>query len=145
MYTAAIINYMDCPLCCDSFDQATKIPRILPCGHTFCELCICAISKQSLSDISVECPHCRCITSIKSTADLPKNYFLADMMESQKKRISPTEQCAAHPKKKISYFCKQCNTSICSKCLLSHNGHDMYSIEDQGKHSILMKDYSFMQ
>ena len=133
---------MDCPLCCDSFDQETRIPRILACGHTFCKQCISSIKKSSvIGDITIECPNCRHSVCIKSLDDLPKNYLLSEMLENSKKNLSSqsAEWCSLHAQKRISYYCKTCFKPLCSKCLLLHNGHDKFSIDDQGKQYIYIK------
>lgn len=29
----------DCPVCWDSFDDGPRMPRLLHCGHTICQVC----------------------------------------------------------------------------------------------------------
>ena len=39
--------------------------------------------------------------------------------------------CPVHPKKKLSFLCKQCNILICNKCIIKeHLGHPVEEIED---------------
>uniref|UniRef100_UPI00398F74DC RING finger protein 223 n=1 Tax=Pristiophorus japonicus TaxID=55135 RepID=UPI00398F74DC len=54
----------ECPVCYLVYDNASKTPLLLPCGHTFCMGClarICIFLKQSQA---FPCPLCRTAVSI---------------------------------------------------------------------------------
>ena len=52
--------------------------------------------------------------------------------------------CQLHPEKEIEYFCKQCEESVCSRCIFkNHNGHLLVETTDIGKNIILMNSRCF--
>jgi Zinc finger, C3HC4 type (RING finger) len=63
---------MDCSICLDGF----KDPRILPCGHTFCEMCL----KTLIKNDCVQCPECRVLFKAKNKK-FPKNISLAHLIQ----------------------------------------------------------------
>jgi hypothetical protein len=61
-----------CPLCYEPYTSTLPhCPRILSCGHTFCEECLGKI----YHGIRPECPKCRA-TNLFSIEKLPKNFDL---------------------------------------------------------------------
>jgi len=62
----------ECGICLDNYQaNGDHVPRILPCGHTFCTLCIINLANAAL------CPECRAV--IGNTADISRfqiNYAL---------------------------------------------------------------------
>lgn len=56
---------MECELCMEAFDpEKKKRPKVLPCGHTACLLCL-----ECLPECS--CPGCRRVSS-----EISENKFL---------------------------------------------------------------------
>jgi hypothetical protein len=54
----------------------TKVPRILRCGHTFCQTCLDEIKGGSLKKTgnTITCPNCRVATeNVTCTKNLPAN------------------------------------------------------------------------
>lgn len=47
---------LNCPICLDRF----KEPKILPCHHSFCNICIINV----IQDRKIECPTCRAIHDV---------------------------------------------------------------------------------
>lgn len=44
-----------CPICYDPYNDKEKIPRILSCGHTFCQNCLMDLRTSNI----LTCPTCR--------------------------------------------------------------------------------------
>ena len=62
----------ECSICFFQYDKLHKVPRILRCGHTFCQTCLDEI-KMPLKH-SITCPNCRLPTeNVICTKNLPEN------------------------------------------------------------------------
>ena len=44
-----------CPICFDTYNDKDKVPRILQCGHTFCQSCLMDLRTSNI----LTCPTCR--------------------------------------------------------------------------------------
>lgn len=67
---------MECPSCYESFDEKTRVPRNLHCGHTFCEECLLNIENKKL----LVCPICRSpLEHNLKASKLPKNFIALEM------------------------------------------------------------------
>lgn len=49
---------LDCPLCQEQYDMATKVPILMPCQHTVCESCVLrlVISREPTSEVTESGP-----------------------------------------------------------------------------------------
>lgn len=110
-----------CPICAYQFSTPEKVPKILPCYHTFCSPCIDNIiaSTPLNSDSSVKCPICR------QDANIPKDGvqgFFDNYFRSAPQMDKTCDICGA---KDILEFkhCKDCNSVLCDSCFDSHQ-HD---------------------
>ncbi|CAL2034502.1 unnamed protein product [Caenorhabditis brenneri] len=67
----------ECPICFDNYDTegGEKVPRVLRCGHTACELCIVGMLKES-GGPRIFCPLCREACMVLDARDLPINWTL---------------------------------------------------------------------
>ena len=62
----------ECSICFFQYDKVNKVPRILRCGHTFCQTCLEEI-KMPLKH-AITCPNCRVPTeNVLNTKNLPEN------------------------------------------------------------------------
>ena len=61
---------MDCNICCDKYvsNKALNLPKLLPCGQTFCAACIGKLIEDTSR--SLRCPVCK--------ATLPIELFCLD-------------------------------------------------------------------
>lgn len=64
------------------FNCNDKKPRVFPCGHTFCSLCI----KNLLQNGSVVCPSCRAKHSASNVDNFPVVFILEDFI----KKLNPS-------------------------------------------------------
>ncbi|XP_040896636.1 tripartite motif-containing protein 3 [Toxotes jaculatrix] len=54
----------DCSVCFLPYSRMDRIPRVLHCRHTFCELCLETMSQARSGLLTVACPLCRRVTCI---------------------------------------------------------------------------------
>mmetsp|Transcript_32337 Transcript_32337/g.56556 ORF Transcript_32337/g.56556 Transcript_32337/m.56556 type:complete len:464 (+) Transcript_32337:56-1447(+) len=75
----------ECALCCNTFKEEPqeRVPRSLPCGHTFCHECLSRLVIRN----SVECPN-RCTVNanlgVEGVAGLPRNFALIDTLRARR-------------------------------------------------------------
>ena len=88
---------MECELCLNSWNFDSRIPKILPCGHTFCLKCLYGIidNRKKEELFIFKCPCCKkeigAIKCKKDIMNLPKNtqlLSLLDKVETQKSRTN---------------------------------------------------------
>lgn len=70
----------DCSICFYQYDKIQKVPRVLRCGHTFCQVCLEEIKEGSkkmnvaAAGTTITCPNCRVRTeNVVCTKNLPEN------------------------------------------------------------------------
>ena len=77
---------MECNVCLNEWDEHKCIPRMLPCGHSYCGDCLSLLYKPSSQDLS--CPKCMVIHKLASLDKLaevfPKNWALIALADSHK-------------------------------------------------------------
>lgn len=85
---------MECEICLNNWDSKVFIPRLLPCGHTFCENCLIDLVTKSSNRFL--CPMCRFeIINVKSKEDifaLPKNFTLLKISSKIEERKTIVRQ-----------------------------------------------------
>ncbi|KAG0728482.1 Reticulocyte-binding protein 2 a [Chionoecetes opilio] len=69
-------NVMDCPVCLTAYDDKVQRPRNLPCGHTFCTLCVNGLIKQG----QVACPNCRVVHAVPQAGQFPISYDFENLL-----------------------------------------------------------------
>ena len=134
-----------CPICYDPYNDKEKIPRILSCGHTFCQNCLLDLRTSNI----LTCPTCRTYFS-PDVKQLIKNFTILDALYSEKAQVlmaqlekngseetkeelmaAQTEFCAKHPQKKTKYFCEMDQINVCSKCIVGdHKGHRIADLSE---------------
>ncbi|KAG0614271.1 hypothetical protein M758_6G164000 [Ceratodon purpureus] len=82
----------DCPVCWDGFDDGPRMPRLLHCGHTICQVCLEHLLFESgLGQRCVRCPECRGVCVWRGLHELPKNYILLRVLSASSSTYKPTE------------------------------------------------------
>lgn len=111
-------EFLNCGICLGRYTN----PKVLPCLHTFCQVCLSNyIPEESLS---VSCPVCRqqSILPVDGVKALQTNFFITNLMEV----IDQTEVCGicneenAKPVSK----CTNCDKYLCDKCVIPHHEDD---------------------
>lgn len=85
-----------CMICYDPFNTGKRIPKVFPCGHTFCLSCVGGLMKNRsfLSSSTVICPTCRQNTrySMSLGADkVPTNFSVLSMLEQRNEEKNSPE------------------------------------------------------
>ena len=65
------------------YDEDTHCPKLLFCGHTFCTKCINNIFRSD----HLKCPLCNREFPVASVDDLPKNFALLDLIQSNSVQV----------------------------------------------------------
>ena len=128
-------DIMECCICTETFND----PRMLPCMHTFCLVCI----QQTgvLSGIrpgdKMPCPVCR--KRFKVPPDgfigLQKNFFIERLMGilSASERaetfcgVCSGEGGVADEKLLASVYCVECRENLCANCHECHQGNRVFN------------------
>ncbi len=73
----------NCSVCFEGFDLNVHIPRILPCSHSLCHICITNLLTNS--DGSLECPECRKQHNVGSEGvkTFPQNKYIVTHLQRQ--------------------------------------------------------------
>lgn len=107
---------MECGVCHENFDEDEHHPRILPCAHHLCTVCI----SQLMINNTRKCPFCRGNIVATSAKDIMINHGLLDLIKYMTRQSSPLStsyQNEVTPQaKRISDFKQE--TTEKSKCLL---------------------------
>ena len=113
-------NSLTCAVCLSVF----KDPKLLPCFHTFCAMCIQDVADRHQGSY-FPCPACREPTSLPpgGTAALKSNFYIrTEELDGARKG----ELCLTHEGKEKKLFCVDCDKAICVKCIANeHVKHDI--------------------
>ena len=106
----------ECSICMEVY----KCPKILPCRHTFCAICLKDYADEMQSRHEMCCPLCRKVFSIPEgdIDNLLSNYFA---IERTRKDANQCEVCKVISKARE---CSKCERIVCDKCATLHKcGH----------------------
>ena len=130
-----LLNELDCSLCLESF----TMPKVLPCGHTFCYECLCKYFKSlgKKYNYRFPCPLCKADTIIplKKIENFPNNYVAMNMIDNLKRtQRNESSQCDICEENALTAsFCKKCDSSLCKICTINHqkfmSDHELYNIK----------------
>ena len=85
---------LECQICAYPYDKLQKVPRILQCGHTFCQTCLFELRRLRGDGLMcIQCPNCRKIEQVLSVENLPENemVFLSEPGAFNMNIFSPYE------------------------------------------------------
>lgn len=64
IWTMVLCEDSECSVCLLPYSRQDRIPRVLHCGHTFCDPCLETMSQANCGLLTVRCPLCRRVTWI---------------------------------------------------------------------------------
>ncbi|XP_026282670.1 uncharacterized protein LOC113209400 [Frankliniella occidentalis] len=88
---------MECDICLEDYNQAERVPKMVPCGHTVCLLCL-------QRSVSRQCPTCRRVVDGPPDA-LPNNFTLLRLIEDP-----------AHSVRPLRGWCSDCRATTSPRC-----------------------------
>ncbi|XP_014681737.1 PREDICTED: tripartite motif-containing protein 2-like isoform X3 [Priapulus caudatus] len=112
-------SFLTCGTCMCTYDSQEHIPKLLPCSHTVCRLCLERIVEAQTRDTaSIRCPICRDVIQIPrgGVATFPPSFLvnqLMDLMARQRRDIIP--KCSIHSSQEL-LFCETCDIVFCTVC-----------------------------
>ena len=127
-----------CSVCHDSYQE----PKILPCCHYYCKMCIQSLAQTAGVNQPFPCPECRNETLLPhgDPDRLPTAFFvnrLKELYSKMEKASGKVEaQCEMCSGGHVTAFCRQCTYFICSECVSSHQkmkvfvGHIVTTIDE---------------
>uniref|UniRef100_UPI00358F4511 E3 ubiquitin-protein ligase TRIM7-like isoform X2 n=1 Tax=Myxine glutinosa TaxID=7769 RepID=UPI00358F4511 len=128
---------LQCAVCFELY----KEPITLPCGHSFCKVCIKQHWESREEATVCDCPNCRKVFPIKP--ECQKNVALAKLVEKmklvpgvneEKMKLVPgvnveERRCTEHGKP-ILLYCKDDESLMCVMCLVGqHTNHKVVPVE----------------
>ncbi|KAH7965975.1 hypothetical protein HPB49_012351 [Dermacentor silvarum] len=112
---------VQCPICLDRLHR----PKMLPCQHTFCFLCL-QNSVMSADASRLRCAKCRSEVPLpkEGISGFPSSIHLQnilDLLESDYASMDELLQCCGcQTVSGSSVFCEHCKLSYCSLCMARH-------------------------
>jgi hypothetical protein len=109
-----------CSICMETYNDSDRTPRVLSCGHSFCQETI----QQLVKSDKVQCPKCRATTKLidGSVTSLPKNFDFLDALEvlAMKKQVESKEvpKCHECNENEAKLSCPHCENGVvlCEAC-----------------------------
>ena len=141
-----------CCLCFELYNTTQKVPKALPCQHTFCAPCLDKYMQTADENgQEYKCPMCKekfaspCL--VRGVSDLRTNFSVMDMLElkiSGEKNNNEYPRCDLHLGKQSMFLCMDCFVGLCAECLkfLSKGAHCEHTIEET---ETVMTDTTLMQ
>lgn len=144
-------TFLKCMICRENFDEDEKLPKMLPCHHTFCLDCLKQMFRvegefrQTLTSafrsmpvaVKICCPTCRdgLITSEAEICRLPNDHTVLELLCFVKLTSkSDIQYCTKHKMQPLNFFCEPCIIPVCCDCtVLDHKesrGHVVMNVDE---------------
>lgn len=115
---ADLAKILACSSCRQSFNDSTRQPLSLLCGHVACRACVSAVSMFACTRDD--------ITESRKIDQIPVADLIMQLMKSADTPLTYT--CRTHSKV-FEFFCSDCRSLFCSKCVMAHQRHDYTDID----------------
>ncbi|CAF1033428.1 unnamed protein product [Adineta steineri] len=139
--TQRLQELLQCPVCLTPYTE----PRLLPCGHTYCDECLNRLIEND-NDI-VQCPECRKQHVVPEDGVFPPNFVVRNLLEehgiSTGSRAIPsgnlslngtaTAKCTTCETFAPLRLCRHCNFMVCDRCLKAHRHGDQDGFHKKSK------------
>ena len=130
----------ECSICFEHYNDQNKCPRMLSCGHSFCQICL----ERLLHGNTIDCPKCRNPVAVPSGVHgLSKNFALLDIVnETAPKHAGNTGHTGTHEceacdeKHPANFCCLDCKENMCKTAAQFHKrsktsrDHRVVSLEE---------------
>jgi len=110
---------LTCNICVNRYNNKSRTPKILPCGHTFCNSCT--------SSFSGKCPTCR---KNFSRQQVQKNFVVVNIINELSNHFSQAQEASSSSRRtreicklhnsEIDQFCRTCMKLMCNNCECEH-------------------------
>uniref|UniRef100_A0A8C5Q337 Uncharacterized protein n=1 Tax=Leptobrachium leishanense TaxID=445787 RepID=A0A8C5Q337_9ANUR len=129
MASADLRDELTCSICLNIY----RDPVTLPCGHSFCRLCIAGVLNAQEEYGAYTCPECRAESQERPA--LEKNRKLGNI-SAEHVLTEPTTslenwKCSVH-REILKYYCCEDAACICVSCSLAgeHRGHQVETLNE---------------
>ena len=112
----------ECSICFEHYNDESKCPRLLSCGHSFCSSCL----ERLLHGNTIDCPTCRNPGAVPTGVEgLLKNFALLDLVnDTPKENVGSntgSHDCEACGEKHPANFCcLDCKENMCKTAAQFH-------------------------
>ena len=112
-------RHLECPICMERYSPKERIPKVLPCGQTFCNICL----EHTASGHRLECPNCKVIHQVSSQGvqGYGTHHATLGMLDYS------CEECLKYDQ---TCRCTHCSKTLCSSCRENHKGDLHKSVID---------------
>ena len=120
-----------CAVCIEPL-VAERNPKLLPCGHSYCDECLDKLAVNQDGSQIVVCPECHEVWNVPS-AGFPRNRFVKSAVELTQKLDKNQEFCAKHPTRIVERYCNECEIVVCMVCVADDHvikGHKILSLRE---------------
>lgn len=127
-------EFLRCKICHEFYDNTSKRPLILPCGHTLCEYCMKIIFKAN----QVKCPFDKKVHSFSERQEIGINHQIYDFFLSVNEK-QEHEKCTKHKNYMLKFYCCVEKIPFCEICYLNdHLGknHEVIAL----KHTVSVEN-----
>ncbi|CAF0799240.1 unnamed protein product [Rotaria sp. Silwood1] len=136
---------LQCPVCLTPYTE----PRLLPCGHTYCDECLNRLM-QNNNDV-VTCPECRKQHLVPEDGVFPPNFVVRNLLDEQAMstgsrlmtsgnlslNTGATAKCTTCETFAPLRLCRHCNFMVCDRCLRAHR-YDSHNQDECSKRSKIL-------
>ncbi|CAH3170574.1 unnamed protein product [Porites evermanni] len=110
----------ECSICFEHYNDQSKCPRLLSCGHSFCSSCL----ERLLHGNTIDCPTCRNLGAVPTGVEgLLKNFALLDIVnDTPKENVGSntgSHDCEAVVRSTLQIFAALTAKKTCAKLQLS--------------------------
>jgi hypothetical protein len=112
-----IERYTECSFCLEQF----KEPRILPCSHTYCTICLVKITNNNVDSL-IKCPQCLRVHNIedKGIIMFARNLALEQLIDLKPTQIVSSNKCEVCCLNYGFTKCLHCFKVCCLECKETH-------------------------
>ena len=133
--SSGLLDRVSCQVCMNKYDYDVHVPKLLPCEHTFCLVCLKSLSTSVYKADDIECPLCRAKHSVPPRGFITNRTALDVIDELENDITSPSPSkltCNEHKGAECVLVCTDCISGLCPKCIKqsTHQGHHLEELSD---------------